>query len=254
VEHAGMTDIFIVTYAKDAPWLPFCLRSIEKFGAGFRQTLVLYPRQDAHIFEPILASFPFVRGIVVDEPERLGHEFQNALKTSCDLYSDAEFFFHLDCDCLFNQSVSPEQQFTDGKPDVIFAPFSSLVEVPWQAVTINALGEHVENETMRRFPFLYPRWLYKATREHVEQLHRRPFMDYVLHAPRLGRAWRGYSEFNTLGNMALLKFPEKFNAVAFGPSIKPWTVKQFFSHGGITPEVQLEIDTILGVRYSGNNI
>ena len=34
-----MTDVFIVSYAKDAPWLEYCLRSIDKYARGFRKTI-----------------------------------------------------------------------------------------------------------------------------------------------------------------------------------------------------------------------
>lgn len=239
------TDIFIVTYAKDARWVPFCLRSIQKFGKGFRNTIVIYPREDAHIFRPMLEKFPFAKGFEETIPAHTGHLLQNAFKTSCDLYSDADYYFHMDSDCIMVSEVTPEQQFTDGKVDLLVLPFAELPGVPWKEVTEFALGVPVEMETMRRFPLFFPRWLYKATRERIEDVHKVRFLDYVLKSKSIGRAFYGYSEFNALGNMALSFFRDKFHVQRFEEGIKPWTIKQFWSHSGCTPAEQAQIEAIL---------
>ena len=43
-------DLFCVTYAPDAQWTQYMLRSVQKHCTGFRRLLLLCPRKDLHLF------------------------------------------------------------------------------------------------------------------------------------------------------------------------------------------------------------
>jgi hypothetical protein len=244
------TDIFVVSYWKDANWLEYCLRSIQKYAKGFRQTVVVYPARDIETMKPVCDKFNFVVQKTVEEPEGKGHEFQNALKTMCDTFSDADYFFHLDSDCVLTEEASPEDYFTNGLPDIVYAHFSALDTahnggpVPWQRITTRALGVYVEIETMRRFPLLYPRWLYEKTRARVEEVNHMDFQKYALYSPPLPPAWRGYSEFCTLGAMAYYFFRDRFYFYDTANPLKPGKVKQGWSHSGLTEEERLHLEKV----------
>ena len=239
-----MTDIFCVTYAPDNPWLEYMLRSVVKYARGFRQVVLVFPEHDEIAVEQVVA--PFRRHLQVKmcptpEPDR-GHLRQNAHKTSADTFSDADFFLHMDADCLFTGPVTPLSFTTDGKPDIywrFYRDIQSGVEmangtvggVPWQGVTQNAIRIPTEVETMRHWNHLYPRYLYEATRAQVERVHGVPFLEYVLNAPRIGAAFHGYSEFNALGSIAWYLYPRSFNFIAhYVDPMKDLPVKQFWSH------------------------
>jgi hypothetical protein len=244
------TDLFCVTYRKDARWLEYMLRSIRKYARGFRQTVVVYPRADADSIGPIVARHPQVLGVQFDQgPD--GHLDQNAIKTSADQYSDADFFLHIDSDCVFTESATPLDYATDGRPDIWWEFYSELGPdkvpggVPWQGITENALGFSVEIETMRRFPFLYPRWLYAETRQRIETRHGRSLLEYVRTAPKLGKAFHGYSEFNALGCMAFYQFPDQFSFHHVSDTaVKPAKMRQYWSHSGLTPAEEAELQRI----------
>jgi hypothetical protein len=230
------TDIFCVTYADDARWLEYMLRSIDKFARGFRRTVVVYPRTDQVQLDPVCSAHPNVTQVLFDQGAD-GHMDQNALKTSADLHSDAEFFLHMDSDCVFTQPASPHDYATGGKPDIWYEYYQNLGPdkvpggVPWQGVTEMALHIPVTVETMRRFPFLYPRWLYQKTRERIEKIHRVPFLQYVRTAPCIKGAFHGYAEFNALGCMAFYEFPREFTLRHMADAgAKPAKVAQFWSH------------------------
>lgn len=232
-----MTDLFCVTYAPDAVWLEYMLRSIDKYARQFRRTVVMYPTTDEAVLGPICAAHPSVTGIAFEQGAD-GHLDQNALKTSPDLHSDADFFLHIDSDCVFTAEATPLDYATDGKPDIWWEFYTELGPdkvpggVPWREITQHALGIPVQVETMRRFPFLYPRWLYKATRERIERAHEMPFREYVRTAPRLGGAFHSYSEFNALGCMAFYEFGDQFFSlkhVSTSPT-KPSKMNQYWSH------------------------
>jgi hypothetical protein len=230
------TDIFCVTYAPDARWLEYMLRSVDKYARGFRRTVVVYPRSDQIQLDPVCAAHPNVVQVMFDQGAD-GHMDQNALKTSPDLYSDAEFFLHMDSDCVFTAPASPHDYATDGKPDIWYDYYENLTEdkvpggVPWQGITARALNTPVTVETMRRFPFLYPRWLYIETRKRIEKIHGIPFLEYVRTAPCIAGAFHGYAEFNALGCMAFYEFPEQFKLRHISTAVeKPSKVNQYWSH------------------------
>lgn len=230
------TDIFIVSHARDARWLEYCLRSVDKYARKFRQTVVVYPTTDQVILDPICRAHPRVVQKMFNQGAD-GHMDQNALKTSPDLYSDADFFLHIDSDCLFTGEASPLNYATDGKPDLWYDFYDNLGPdkvpggVPWQGITARALGIPVTVETMRRFPILYPRWIYKATRDLIEKRHSCTFLDYVRSAPCIRGAFHGYSEFNAIGCLAFYEYPTHFALKQVGVAEdKPSHLKQFWSH------------------------
>ena len=243
------TDILIVSYYRDAKRLEYCLRSVDKYARQFRQTVVVYPRRDEVILHPICSAHPNVRQAMFDE-EGDGHLWQNVIKTEADLFSDADFILHLDSDSVFTERITPLDVSTDGKADVFYGRYGDFKSVPphvpWKQVTENAIGREVEVETMRRFPIMYPRWLYGATRKVVENANEKPFREFVFTAPRLGPAWHAYCEFNTLGAVAYYWFREQFKWRYFGHAEddRPWKVRQFGSKDPLTEKERQELERI----------
>ena len=236
------TDIFIRTYAKDARWLEYCLRSVEKYARGFRQVLVNYGSNDEAIIGPIVRSHP---GFVCrpEPPSGNGYADQLAAKISCDEYTDADFFFHVDDDCVFTAETTPTTHFTDGKPDVWYDRYDSKWLKDHQGVrarkpaTEAALGRpSIEVETTRRFPFVFPRWLYQATRQQIERTHGISCRAYIQ------RNFGLFSEFNMLGAMAYYVYPDKFELWSMDDyCLKPPLMKQYWSHSGLTPAEEKEL-------------
>ena len=248
-------DIFICTYHKDAVWLEYCLKSVQKYARGFRNTIVVYPARDADILRPVCDRFPFVVQKMVEETGD-GHLFQNATKTSCDLYSDADFFLHMDSDCLFTEEASPEDYKTDGRCDIVYCPYTELQTshggnpVPWQDITSRSIGIPVLVETMRQFPMMYPEWLYSETRKRIEEIHKTTFFKYVMESLPDGPAFKGYSEFNSIGCVAMYLFYNHFNFYYSNSDerlrkLKPAKVKQFWSHTELDFHERRKLDRIV---------
>lgn len=243
------TDILIVSYHRDAKWLEYCLRSVEKHARQFRQTVVVYPTRDQFVLAPVCSAHPNVRQSTFEE-DGDGHLWQNVIKTEADLFTDADFILHLDSDSVFTERFTPLDASTDGKPDIFYGRYgdhkSVPPHVPWKLVTQNAVGREVEVETMRRFPLMYPRWLYSATRQVVEQANEKPFREFVFSAPRLGGAWHAYCEFNTLGAVAYYWFHDRFKWRYFGHAEddRPWKIRQFGSKSGLTEAERQELEKI----------
>lgn len=229
-------DILIVTYAGDADWIPWLLKSLRKFAKGFRRTILLFPTKDVPLFDEVLKPFPWViRSPFYERPD--GHLHHVVKKMQSDLISDADYIMHIDSDCVITDPMTPEDFFTEGRPDLVFTPYSA-VQSPWGAVTERALGFHTPNETMRRFPFVYPRWLYKACREHIESVQGRPFEEFVFGATNIGGAWHSFCEFNALGGYAIEKHRGSFFLYNALNGTKPPHMKQYWSHHRTGPVME----------------
>lgn len=237
-------DALVVTYAPDARWTEFLIKSFIKYARGFRQMIVVYPKQHVAAFESIQNLFKThaqIKWVGFDEREGNGHMHHNIVKCRADELSDAEYFFHIDSDCVLMGKLRPEDFFTEGRPDILYSRHDQ-VQSPWRDVTELALGCRVEVETMRRHPFVYPRWLYGEMRRRVEHVHRMNFDDYVFAAPSRGGAHRGFSEFCTLGAYAKYFRPDAFHFYDTKNGCKPCDVRQYWSYSGITEQERYELE------------
>lgn len=240
-------ELVISTYHKDFPWLAYCLRSIRKFVTGFHQHTVHVPHRDLPALCRLLdQEGPFDNLRIVDGGnEWPGRGFMWRQHEVCHMdriaLPESDFIAHLDADSIFTALTTPEQYFEQGKPYLRYAPYSVLgsVVAQWQTYTQRCLSFPVENETMRCYPFIYPRRLYPTVRYSVECAVRMPFTDYLKAVqPGSHHPW-GFSEYNVLGSVAMHHFPEQFRLVDTSREQNPPTnLELFWSHGGITPAVQ----------------
>ncbi|HEY0484017.1 MAG TPA: DUF6492 family protein [Kofleriaceae bacterium] len=236
-------DIVIRSYYKDFEWLAYCLRSIERYGRGFRRVIVIVPRSS----RAKLDWLGIRADTIVDcEDHRDDYLGQQVTKLTADRYTDAELLCHIDSDCLFRRTTTPDALVVAGRPRVLMAAYRALdPRLAWQAVTERLLGEPVEYEFMRTPPYVFPRWLYAALRGHVEALHRTSIERYILAQPP-----RGFSEWNALGAFAYRHHRSAFEFVDVGagpsPLVDDGPLRVFWSWGGIDAAVRAEIEQILG--------
>lgn len=245
-------DIFIKTYPPDAPWLKYCLRSIDKFASGFRQVHVVTPENKE-------GEWTHASGLRVHEAPEHGDDgylSQQVFKLYADTFTDADYILFTDSDTVFTKPITPSTYMRDGKIVWMMTPYAYLQKgmdgtenpnvaegvLQWQIVTEKFLAQPVEHEFMRRMPFLVPRWLLSEMREFCQRTHGISLSDYVMASGR-------YSEFNCLGAYAYAFHRDKFYWINTEESPESeWpelTVKQKFSWGGLTPAIEAEFERIL---------
>lgn len=241
VSHRETTcDIFIKTYPQDYEWLFYCLKSIEKFSTGFRNTIVVSPSIEA-------AKVPNRINIVKPEYCEDGYLSQQIFKVYADTYSDADYILHIDSDTMFTRPVTPQTFFRNGKPTWMMTPIRELEVTAWAQVIKQFMGEEPEFEFMRRFPFVFPRWFYAAFREYIRGAHHLSAESFIKQSP-----YRNWSEFNCMGAFAYKFHRDKFHWI--NTSMDEWpelTVEQLWSHGGLTDEIRQRREKILsgGVEH-----
>jgi len=238
-DHEPICDIFIKTYPKDYDWLKYCLKSINKYCTGFRKVWVVSP-------EEMIVEFTDPNKFewkVMNEEADDGYLAQQIHKLYADVITDyqADLILHVDSDVIFTQPVTPASFFgVSGNVLWPYTPYSAI-DTPWKPITELFIQRPVENEFMRRFPIMIPRWLYSKLREFSSQTHKRIISQYIRNQPL-----RAFSEFNVLGAYAWEFHHDAFEWVnTIETPLPPPFAKQFFSWGGITDEVKKEIDTIL---------
>lgn len=234
-------DILIVSCAKHFPWLKYCLQSITRFAAGFRQVKVLIPDGDLTAINSLLAEFANYAGIPIriqcfqDWPGKgfLRHEH---VIMCADEFTDADFILHFDSDCVFTQPFTPEDFFIDGKPVLMHATYHWLVTSQqanlgmWKECVEKAIGGDSTHEFMRRHPAVHYRKTYKMAREAIEFHTKKSCADYI--ASCREEFPQTFCEFNTLGEIAWRFFRGDYrwwNQETEG-FIKPHFVVQFWSH------------------------
>lgn len=246
-------DIFIRTYEGDYTWMKYCLASIDKYCTGFRRVMVVSPSNPPPWMISRKGVVPLEWKVMPDESED-GYLAQQIAKLYADVILDyqPDYILHVDSDVIFHSPCSPGNFLSKDKVVWYYTPYSEI-ETPWQPIMEKFMTFMQPNEFMRRFPIMVPRWLYPKVREFCHRIHGVIISDYIRNQPL-----RAFSEFNALGCFAYFYHKEMFEwvntiAPALGHMPEP-IAKQFHSWGGITPEIQSEIDGYLSgtPEVSGN--
>jgi hypothetical protein len=231
------TSIFIKTWTGDLEWLPYCLQSIYKFGNEFEKIVIASDLSCLIEVQRIVDSYhsPITSVVRVADWDN-GYIQQQWVKLNADSFTRSDCILFVDSDCVFHTPFSPESFMRDGKPVLLKTKYGNLegAEV-WKDITSSFVGFDVEYEYMRRLPWMYRtssltnfKEKYPQTYNHLRNLQTRYF-----------------SEFNALG-----AFIDRYeNGKYFVTDTEVWVpdsvAKQYWSWGGITPEIQTEINSFL---------
>lgn len=238
-------DIFIRTYPKDYPWLNYCLRSINKFCTGFNKIWIVSPEQAP--FAP-----QGVEWKVMNEESDDGYLSQQITKLYADVITnyEADYYLHVDSDVIFTRPTTPMDFLQNEKVIWYYTPYEHT-KTPWQPITEKFIGQKVDNEFMRRFPIMVPKWLYAALRKFCHETHgRRIISEYVRNQPH-----RSFSEFNALGAYAWAEHRDEISWVnTLETQLPEPRAKQYHSWSGLTDEIKTEIEGILGGSLNSENV
>lgn len=247
------TTIFIKSYPGDYRWLGYLLRSIQKYVTGYHEIVVALPTG-----RPLPLTKE--RIVYVDEwpdnrkpsaPTR-GYYHQMFVKLCADIYvGDADAVFYVDSDCLFNRPFDMSEMYHEGKPLLLRRRWEDAGDgIVWRAPGLDALGWDPNWDTMCVHPTVYWADSIRNTRHHIEKVHRKPLEVYARAADRI-------TEFIALGNYVIEKEPDRYSMVDYGKNPRPSghstiaddgyprPCKQYWSHGGFTPEIEAEVERVL---------
>ncbi len=223
--------ILIRTYDKDAEWLRYCLRSVKRYCEGFSDVVV----SCAPSSQAVIAGVCAEEGVA---PPKLSPEFasdylgQQITKLHADRFVDAEHVMHVDADCVFFQTVRPEDFFEDGKPVLYMTAYDVLYRTGnpmlWQSITSIWLKRETDFDFMRRFPMVFPRAAYEGVRDFFRGIHGADMAT----AFKDRTDWH-FSEFNFIGSYLYYERPElmRFRDTEQDPGWNRLSLKQFCQDG-----------------------
>lgn len=227
------TDIFIRTCAKDLQWLQLALRSIKERVTGYRNIVITCPA-------PVAIRISRATGLNVFGVNPFHDDYVGQMHTKLKAtdYSDADVICFWDSDTVAAEPIDLNGMlFNDGLLIVHQVPYAGLADGSqvWQPIAAKAMGFTPEFESMRRMPLAYYRSTILGTVEHIERTHNMSLDSYVRRVPH-----RSFIEFNCLGAWAYKNEQPLYDWRTDEAEVAEWKrrVVQFWSWGGITPEVK----------------
>ena len=248
------TALFLRTFDGDAEWLHYCLRATTKYCRGYSFLAIVYQpgsleakkevrrwkdERGHRIFPDGIREYDDTEGWDILQGNGYLHQQVSKMRADQFVPPETDYISHYDSDCTFLEEHTPEIYIRDGKPLMLYTPYSFLQNAtPWEAPTSNALGEPVESEFMRRFPITYPVALYDAARKHLKGLHNRTLSDFV-------KTSGVFSEFNYMGAYAWKFMHDQFRWLhTEQEDFGSMPLKQYWSHGGVTPQFREELNAV----------
>jgi hypothetical protein len=230
-------SIFIKTWKDDVKWLPYTLQSIKKYAVGNNEIVIVADRSCAVDVKTLDEVAGFAKVVVVEDWEN-GYIQQQWIKLNADtiVKQDSDYVLFVDSDCIFHTTFSEQSFMRDRKPVLLKTAYGSLGGAEaWKSITEEFVGFPVNYEYMRRLP-----WMYRTSSLTAFKNKYPNTFNYLSNLQS-----RDFSEFNALG-----AYIEKYESDKYCVSdTEVWlpnaVAKQYWSWGGITPEIQAEINSFL---------
>lgn len=226
-----IADLYLVSHERDYAWIPFLFKSIVKHVRGFRQLHLVVPAcrglpESVDILRR--AGMPVVGGTI--QPWLNSYVGQGAAKMMAWERCDADAICFVDSDLIFVKEFTPQSMLTNGKIRIEWTPWELVGSAQcWREGTRALLRSESAFETMQRHPYMYLTQTIRRAYHHVDGES-----GYM--------AAHGPSEFNLLGNYAYRHEREAYSFVPLDPMSKRSAfVREFWTHGGITAEVEAEL-------------
>lgn len=263
-------DLFIPTYVWDLEWAKWLVRSISANLTGYRSFTLVHagemPGSEAEIVSDLCHLSRRGRFFMVPEREP-GHMNQQVLKMSADKFvpPGGDWICFLDSDCFFPRKTRMEEIFVDGKAIYNYGDWGN--DDQWRKGSERFLGRDIPYHFMRGQAMCFRPDKLPALRSHVEWLHEEPFDDYVLARWDAKSDWKyperhGHpthvpgkptiSEFQVMGGWV---WERDHNAYEWrhvektpgwpAPHDPSRFVRQYWSHSGVTPEIEREMKEAL---------
>lgn len=255
----GPTEVLIRSHHKDFEWLVYALRSIAKYFTGFQGTTIVYPNCETEQFKPLLDQFD-VRLHGFDQAEGKGHLHGMVMMASADQFlpSGTKYVLTTDSDGIFKMPCAPEHFAHADKPYWIARSWESLAtddpgnpgrkiisdNAQWRGVTAEQLGFDPELFTMCVNAQLMPLDILPSYRQHLERLHRKPFVQYMTEGRNEFPPTR--VDFNALGAFFHKHHRERFHWFdVMHPPFPGDRKKSYWSWGGISLAIREEIEKLI---------
>lgn len=239
-------DIFIRTCRRDFYLLNYCLHSIKKFVSGYRNIILNIREKD---YNDLLIQIDVTNCVVVKSynfEDNIDYCGQQICKLQADIWSDAEYIYYIDTDCIFYNNINIEEKYFDSNNNIIlFKEYWGKLhpEVLKWRISLKKLNLLTDFETMRRLPQVYPASILPKIREHIVKKTGMDFVNACLYIHKLYK----FSEFNIIGSYIILNNYNGINMLLYDHSLNQIPIIQFWSRTKNKNELINQIKKILGL-------
>lgn len=156
-----------------------------------------------------------------------------------DRWCDGDFICHVDSDCFFYESVTPETYFREGKPILMYSSFDYVCKRDktdayrnWKVAVERAIGGTCDRECMRRHPAVHYRKTYEKTQNEIERHTGKKSSAHI--SEQRSTFPQTFAEFPTLGEVAWRHFRDEYHWINQETEMHPPDpLAQCWSHGPI---------------------
>lgn len=207
-------EIMIVTFARDIPFLKYCLDSIKKYASGFAGVTLVVPSREDKLYGWVDRS---VKIRYFEEPEGKGmmaHEVQ--ICRADEHCPNVQSVLFMDADCMFFRKATPAAFAPQGRLLSVRESYDKIVNPNrfiWRVCLDKCVGIIPKYDFMVRHPQVHTIDVFRAARVAVEHHTGKPFDEYVLSCQNTFP--QGFCEFGLLGNIAERHFPDRYEFVDY---------------------------------------
>lgn len=221
--------LVVRSYQNDFCWLKWSVQCMRKYLTGVDERILITP----------IGQMPdeqtqtyFDKHAMSDEDSRCqGYIAQQIDKLNAWQHTDCPYLLYIDSDCMFHKPWDARSRIIDGKC-LLYRERWETIPVWghfWRDVISRYTGIESEFEYMRCQPFLHSATTIRSMLDEYPTLFDK------------ARLLTGgeFSEFNLLGAFAAYRTPENY---VFSEGPFEDIIRAYWSHGGLTPEIEREID------------
>ena len=228
---------------RDLPWLHYSLQLIQKYWTPVGRVIVRLDEDCRPAVENWTLSgvdYYYVK------PWPDGYGFQMFCKLTADDYSDADVIVLWDSDLMLTGPANLGWIFWDGKPIIEWQEWCEAVsnsEKIWRKPTSIMMGMELEKEYMCGAPFIFWRETFSKCRHQIAKTHRRSVRDCLysetpFRADNFLNHPHKWADYEGLGLTAAQLEPDRYLFRHNRDRPRDWPWKLYWSHGGLTPEIE----------------
>eukprot|EP00903_Cladosiphon_okamuranus_P019502 g17934.t1 len=177
------------TFSGDAKLFEMSIQTVFRYFPNAFELVAVVIEEDGPLFQDIMerhrSSAPFPLRLVTEPDLMDGHVQQKYSKLRADLYTKGDHVLHLDSDVVLLEDITYNHIFHLGKPVLPYRRYRRetleglQTSMCWQTGTSFAIGEEILHEYSIFNTHVYPRAMYPAARQFIEEHHQTPFADFM---------------------------------------------------------------------------
>jgi hypothetical protein len=260
------SDITVVykTYAKDFEWLYYSLQSVKKYVRGIKEVIIYCHDISRDELYTLVNKIEFPCRIIPVAYNYHGYMKQTVVKATCYKDVNTKYICIIDSDIIFHTEFNiKEYILPSGK--IPWHYWNNLQETAAEKIWSIAYESATKTKQnvhylVNGFPFFFTTDSLKAAADKFYEMHGVDYDTYCMNRCALYKIIPGEAVTNRFGDLAKVfsefewlgfychNYSEDYIFIEYNlpiPTNRMNVHKQFWSHGGLTPNIRTEIEALI---------